>query len=58
MPVVPLFVAFDAELSATKDIDQSVPGAAIGGRLMLTLALRDHARRRGPQRFEPRTRYR
>ena len=55
-PVEPVFVALDGELSVARDIDQSVPGAAITGQLVLTFALRDHALRRAPQTFEPGTR--
>jgi hypothetical protein len=59
MPVEPVYVAFDAELSAAADVDQSTPGAAITGQLVLTFALRDHPKRRsGPQEFVPRRRYR
>ncbi len=56
-PVQPIYVAFDAEVAAAADVDQSVPGVAITGQLVLTIALRDHARaRKGPERLEPRLR--
>jgi hypothetical protein len=58
LPVTPVYLALDAELSVAKDVDQSVPDYAIGGRLMFTFALRDHVRKRAPRRFEPRLRYR
>jgi len=59
LPLEPVYIAFDAELSAAADVDQSIPGAAIEGQLVLTFAMRDHPiRRKGPQKFEPRSRIR
>jgi hypothetical protein len=58
LPVQPVYVAFDAELSAAADVDQSVPGAAITGQLVLTFALRDHAASRNkPPVYGPRPRF-
>jgi len=58
VPVEPVYVALDAEVSAAADVDQSIPGAAITGQLVLTFALRDHPnRRKGPQQYGPRLRF-
>jgi hypothetical protein len=58
VPFEPLYLALDAELAAAADVDQSTPGAAITGQLVLTFALRDHPiRRKGPQQYGPRPRF-
>jgi hypothetical protein len=57
MPVEPVYVAFEGELSAAADVDQSVPGLAVAGQLVLTFALRDHPKpAKGPQEYRMRRR--
>jgi hypothetical protein len=57
LPIEPVYLALDAELSGAFDVDQSLPGVAIAGQLVVTFALRDHPIRK-KQSPEPRTRFR
>jgi hypothetical protein len=46
VPVQPIFLAFDAEVTGAADVDKpAVPGAIFTGEVVLTIALRDHIRK-------------